>query len=1660
MAPIIEDWVSDSEDESEPNDPKSAPSFVQSFEQVKPFGHSAQLVEAPILDHTPKTTSLNTNGSRKRKNRKTCFVCKGVDHLIKDCTFHVKPKTQPTPRNYVHRGYDKQCASSTKKYLQKHRVLATVFTKSKPVSVTAARPVVSAAKEKKGKWGNPQYALMDKGVIDSGCSRHMIRNMSYLSDFQKLHEGYVAFGGNPKGGKITGKGKIKTGKLDFEDVYFVKELRFNLFSVSQMCDKKNKILFTDSECLVLSLDFKLPDESQVLLRVPRENNMYNVNLKDIVPSGDLTCLFAKATIDESNLWHRRLGHQHRASCKTKPVSSITQPLFRLHMDLFGPTFVKSLSKKCYCLVITNDYSRFTWVFFLATKDETSSILKTFVTGLENQLSLRVKVIRSDNGTEFKNSDLNQFGEIKGIKMEFSVPMTPQQNSIAERKDRTLIEAARTMLADSLLPIPFWAEAVNTACYVQNRVLVTKPQNKTPYELLHGRTPSIGFIRPFGCPVTILNTLDSLHKFERKVDEGFLVGYSVNSKAFKAIRLTPMQVFKKNLMQEKQGRKLINSICSFLYGLLVQQIHRTKKEILPLISEDNSNDVSAASPIVPAAGQNCSNSTNPISAAGPSKADFNNLESSITVSPIPTTRMHNAHPISQIIDNLSSTTQTRSMARIIRDQGGISQVLNEDFHTYMFACFLSQEEPKRKRAIGTKWVYKNKKDERGIVVRNKARLVAQGHTQEEGINYKEVFAPVARIEAIRLFLAYASFMGFMVYQMDVKSAFLYGTIKEEVYVCQPPGFEDPDHPDKVYKMVKALYGLHQAPRAWYETLANYLLQNGFHKGQIDQTLFIKKQKGDILLVQIYVDDIIFGETNKDLCKSFEKLIKDKFQISSIGELTFFLGLQVKQKEDGIFISQDKYVAEILKKFRLTEGKSTSTLIDTEKPLLKDPDGEDVDVHIYRFMIGSLMYLTSSRPDIMFAVCACVRFQVTPKVSHLHAVKRIFRYLKGKPNLGLWYPTDSPFDLVAYSDSDYAGASLDRKSTTGGYQFLGSMLISWQCKKQTVIATSSTEAKYVAGASCYAQVLRIQKCWIMDPLTKAFDVGRFQYLIASIKFPLKSDANEGFDQIINFINRSYIAYALTVNPTIYVSCIKQFWRTVAVKSLNDVTRLQALVDKKRVVVTEAAIRDALHLDDAEGVDCLPNEEIFTEFSRMGYEKPTTKLTFYKAFFSSQWKYLIYTILQPMSAKCTSWNEFSLAMCNEEEQGNVDTTAEEPVTAVDDFVDQSIQSPTPLTLPPQQPQDIPSTSQVQSPLPQQQSSPLAPAQGGLRSRDSKAEIKGEKLEKANKVKSIKLRRLRKVGTSQRIESSANTIMEDVSNQGRMTEESDKDEAAKVAEIYHIDMDHAAKVLSMQEKEEPEVHEAVKVVTTAKLITEVVATASGTVSDVAVVPTPVTDPKEESSAKTPTETTSKDKGKGILVEESKPMKKKQQVELDEAYARKLQEEINQDIDWEVAMDHVKQKAKEEPFIQRYQNTAGFRLDYFIGMTYDDIRPIFVAKYNANMEFLLKSKEQMEKEESREIALINQTLAQKAAKMRKLIEEAKEAESIKQHFQIVPDEDDDVFIEATPLARKVPVVDYQVIFVNNKPRYKIIKADDTHQLYTSFTTMLKIFDREDLEIL
>jgi hypothetical protein len=381
-------------------------------------------------------------------------------------------------------------------------------------------------------------------------------------------------------------------------------------------------------------------------------------------------------------------------------------------------------------------------------------------------------------------------------------------------------------------------------------------------------------------------------------------------------------------------------------------------------------------------------------------------------------------------------------------------------------------PSDHSVIGTKWVFRNKLDESGVVVRNKARLVAQGFNQEEGIDFEETFAPVARLEAIRILLAFACYKGFKLFQMDVKSAFLNGFISEEVYVEQPPGFENHLFPNNVYKLKKALYGLKQAPRAWYERLSRFLIEKGFSIGKVDTTLFIKNNNLGFIIVQIYVDDIIFGATNEILCEDFAKCMQDEFEMSMMGELNFFLGLQVKQSKDAIFISQSKYTKELLKKFGMENTKHATTPMSTSTKLDKDECGKPVDIKMYRGMIGSLLYLTASRPDIMFSVCLCARFQACPKESHLLAVKRIFRYLNGTRELGLWYPRCDEFNLIGYCDADFAGCKVDRKSTSGTCCFLGHSLVSWSSKKQNSVALSTAEAEYVAAGSVCAQILWMQ------------------------------------------------------------------------------------------------------------------------------------------------------------------------------------------------------------------------------------------------------------------------------------------------------------------------------------------------------------------------------------------------------------------------------------------------------------------------------------------------------------------------------------------------------------------------------------------------------------
>ncbi|KAD7477395.1 hypothetical protein E3N88_00531 [Mikania micrantha] len=1146
-------------------------------------------------------SSVLVDTHKEKQKRKPCEVCGLFNHISEECWYrrdskkkHLKYSSSPKEAKVMkHRnqksGTDVSEEIRTLTHNQNQLVImmqqllgranladasVALFQKKKPRSKVKVKSSEKHDSSVASNDTDPSACQKSIWYVDSGGSMHMTGSRSLLNDYFAGRKGFVSFGN-----------------------YAKENLKYNLLSVSQICDKGHIFLFTKQDCRILSSEVlpligKVLDE-YTLLKASRVGKVYAFDLSKKIFVKGHPCLFSKASLKESNLWHRRLGHvnfknmnqlvkhglvrglpvkdfscdencyaclkgkQHKVSFPPIGDPKSIACLQVLHMDLFGPVRIMSMAKKKYCLVIVDDYSRFVWTFFLHSKDKAAKSIIHFVLYVEKQYSLPVKCVRSDNGTEFRNHILDEFYLSKGIKRQYSIPRTPEQNGVVERKNRTLIEAARTMLADSGLPLTFWAEAVNTACYVQNRVLVNQRLLKTLYEVLHNLTPLISFFRAFGCPCYILNTKDQLQRFDSKVDEGYFVGYSSTCKAYRVfncrtkvveetlhvkfnefprdpIPQNPVEMFDLDILQYESHHPPAESV--IMADDALETVPSTAAKGDPQGSNDDDDDdenthlfrfsdnlpMSAKpdappAPVVPPTTNADEILDSSTSFEIPAELFPESSSTSAATGPpantctdlIPYLELKD-HPLAQVMGDISAGVSTRSQLSnfclyalfvsqqepknyhvALRDNGWVEAMQLELLQFKKQQVWELVPLPQGKCAIGTKWVFRNKTDENGQIVKNKARLVVQGFSQEEGIDYDETFAPVARLEAIRLFLAYAALHKLKVFQMDVKSAFLYDKIKEEVYVCQPPGFEDNNHPDWVYKLDKALYGLKQAPRAWYDTLSTFLLQNNFTRGSIDKTLFIKKVGQHKLLVQIYVDDIIFASYDPKLCDAFTELMTKNFEMSAMGELQFFLGLQIKQSPDGIFIHRSKYTKDLLKKFDLQNYKPCSNPMSSTTQLDADLKGKSVDETLYRCMIGSLMYLTASRPDIMFATCVCARFQAAPKESHLIVVKRIFRYLQGTQSLGIWYSTGHSCKLVAFSDSDYAGCKLTRKSTSGGCQFLVNCLVSWQSKKQTSVATSTAEAEYIAAASCTSQILWLQ--------TQLLDYG-----IKETKTPLLMDS----------------------------------------------------------------------------------------------------------------------------------------------------------------------------------------------------------------------------------------------------------------------------------------------------------------------------------------------------------------------------------------------------------------------------------------------------------------------------------------------------------------------------------------------------------------------------
>ncbi|GJR43968.1 retrovirus-related pol polyprotein from transposon TNT 1-94 [Tanacetum coccineum] len=778
-------------------------------------------------------------------------------------------------------------------------------------------------------------------IVDSGCTKHMTGNLKLLCNFVEKYLGTVHFG-NDQFAPILGYGDLVQGNIMINRVYYVEGLNHNLFSVGQFCDADLEVAFRKSTCFVRNL---LGND---LLIGNRGSYLYTISLQETTSSTPI-CFMAKASPTQAWLWHRRLSHLNfdYINLLSKKDVVIGLPKLKYVKDQLCSSYEVSKAKKKF--IQDKGYSK---------------------------------------GTKFLNKTLNEFFKEEGIEHQTSTPRTPEQNGVVKRRNRTLVEVARTMLSTTKFPLLFWSEAIATACYTQNRSIIIPIHEKTAYHIINDRKPLIKHLHIFGCTCYLTRDGGNLDKMKEKGDPCILVGYSTQFDEIKEMSETSVDNDTSGLVPQRQKA----------------------------LDYDNADHVSQLQHVSPSADITAPSQQELDILFGPMYDEFFNAgTSSLNKSSSPTdnSKQQDTPPAT---NNQSPTEPITPTTNVHAEENNDNQAEDTQVQQAEFINpFCTPEELHQFDRLQV-WEL----------------VVKPFGNNKEGIDFEESFALVARLKAVQIFIAYAAHRSFSIYQIDVKTAFLNGPLKEEVYVAQPDGLVDPDHREKVYRLRKALYGLKQAPRAWYYELSNFLMSKGFTKGTIDPTLFTIRYGEDILLA--------------------------------------------------------KYALEILKRHGMEKGQSIGTPMATKPKLDADLSGKLVDQTDYRSKIGSLMYLTSSRPDIVQAVCYCARYQARPTEKRLKEVKTIFRYLMGTINMGLWYLKDPGFELIAFLDADHVGYFDTRKSTSGGIQFLGDKLVSWMSKKQDCTSMSSAEAEYVALSASCAQ--------LADMFTKALPEDRFQYLVRRI------------------------------------------------------------------------------------------------------------------------------------------------------------------------------------------------------------------------------------------------------------------------------------------------------------------------------------------------------------------------------------------------------------------------------------------------------------------------------------------------------------------------------------------------------------------------------------
>ncbi|KAJ0500497.1 putative RNA-directed DNA polymerase [Helianthus annuus] len=988
----------------------------------------------------------NTNRRPKDKSHIKCFECNNLGHYASECK---QGKKHDEEVNLAQEQEDE--ATLLLSVCGEETLNMVLLNEEKVVPSRYQEPNTS-----KHMW-----------YLDNGASNHMTGLNEVFAELDEKITGQVRFGDGSKV-EIKGRGTIlfncKNGdQFILPNVYYIPALHSNVISLGQMTEDGYNVGMRQNYLRMYDA------KGRLVMKVERSaNRLYKI----LLTPGKPICL-AMNLDQEEWVWHARMGHanfgvlqsmarkemvdgmpyidhpskvcegcligkQVRQSFPAESTWRAKEPLQLIHADLCGPITPCSKGGNKYFFLLVDDYSRFMWVYLLKSKDEALMRFKKFKAKVEKESSFRIKMLRTDRGGEFNSHKFSEFCSEAGIRRQLTAPYTPQQNGVVERRNRTIVEMTRTILKSMKVPDELWAEAVRHSVFLLNRIGTKSVRNRTPYEAWKSSKPTLEHVRIFGC-VAYVKKLNEITKLSDRSEPMVHLGIEEGSKAYR-------------LLNPKTNKIVV-----------------ARDVVFDEVEHWNWDPVPQQEP--------------------PGNCEGNNSTRSETASApfddTPPQGFRSMHDVEQ-----RSTAMTDDEVRDLYDRNPELLLLNNEPMSYDEAakdqCWRKAMEqeldsinrnrtwrlvnlPAGQKAIGLKWVFKLKKDPNGTITKHKARLVAKGYVQKKGVDFDEAFAPVARLETVRLLLAMAAKERWLVHHLDVKSAFLNGDLKEEVYVQQPAGFEIKGKETQVYRLNKALYGLRQAPRAWNLKLDQSLKKMGFTRCSHDQAVYKVHNADSVLIVGVYVDDLIVTGSNESEILEFKEKMKRLFEMSDLGLLTYYLGIEVSQKENEIIICQEGYAKRILEAAGMQNCNSAKCPMEFKLKLCKDDSGKPTDATKYRSIIGSLRYLINTRPDLSYSVGALSKYLQNPKESHYAALKQVLRYLKGTVSHGLKYNRGGDGKLVGYSDSSHGTDLDDRRGTTGMVFYYAGKLITWASQKQQTVALSSCEAEFLAATSAACQGL---------------------------------------------------------------------------------------------------------------------------------------------------------------------------------------------------------------------------------------------------------------------------------------------------------------------------------------------------------------------------------------------------------------------------------------------------------------------------------------------------------------------------------------------------------------------------------------------------------------